>query len=208
MKMDWRCIYLFLGISRSVVHSESCLLGVCLVWGKIEMHTSVEKMTSARGDWIIRIRPGSKIYMSISSLLLGKFCSLILDTLPDPNGQSQDKIGMAFKMTHWKASKAFLGFILEKLFWNLFRPHWFMFPAEWCLLMDFIKSKNVLRALAVISYMNTPRYLYSCLRTPFSSFMKKYKCVMETDSLTFLAFFFSSGWQCNICQRWPKSKHW
>lgn len=39
-----------------------------------------------------------------------------------------------------------------------------MFPAEWWLLMDFIKSKNVLRALAVIPDMNTP-HLYSCLHT-------------------------------------------
>lgn len=155
-----------------------------------------------------RIKNIHEYFISFIGKILQFDFGYIARKVPDPNGQSQDKIGMAFKMTRWKASKAFLGFILEKLFWNLFRPHWFMFPAEWCLLMDFIKSKNVLRALAVISYMNTPRYLYSCLRTPFTSFMKKYKCMMETDSLTFLAFLFSSGWQCNICQRWPKSKHW
>lgn len=61
--------------------------------------------------------------------------------------------------------------------------------------MDFIKSKNVLGALAVIPYVNTPHYLYSCLYTQkFSSFTKKHKCKMETDLLTFLAFPFSFGW--------------
>lgn len=40
-------------------------------------------MTSTRRDGIIPIRLASKIYMSISSLLWGKFCSLVLDTLPE-----------------------------------------------------------------------------------------------------------------------------
>lgn len=39
-----------------------------------------------------------------------------------------------------------------------------MFPAEWYLLIDFIKSKNVLRALTIIPYVNSP-HLCGCLHT-------------------------------------------
>lgn len=59
-----------------------------------------------------------------------------------------------------KDSWIFTGEIILELI-QAFTSWWIMFPAELCFLMDFIKSKNVLRALAVIPDKNTP-HLYSC----------------------------------------------